>query len=102
MIIKAIILFNAEDMAMATVSTFMVAEVNTDTGLLSGRIEREVEMPIDVSLSGKKDQSLTAVQTIANVTPTEIDCWDWLDAMGSANKDGKLIDITISQEAFNG
>jgi hypothetical protein len=102
MIIKALLLLEAEDMGMATVRTFLVAEVNTDTNMLMGRIEREVEIPIDENMTGKKDQALKAVQTIANVTPTEIDCWDWLDGMGSANKDGRLIEITLSQEAFDG
>jgi hypothetical protein len=96
MIIKAILLLDADDMGMATVRTYLVAEADTDTSLLTGHIEREVEMPIDESLSGKKDQSLTAAQTLAKVTPTEIDCWDWLDAMGLANKDGILIEITLS------
>jgi hypothetical protein len=102
MIIKAILLINSEDMSMATIRTYLVAEVNTDTNMLMGRIEREVEIPVDDYMSGKKDQALKAVQTIGNIQPTEIDCWDWLDGMGSANRDGKLIEITISEEAFDG
>jgi hypothetical protein len=101
MIIKAILLLEAEDMGMATVRTFLVAEVNTYTSSLMGRIEREVEIPVD-EMGGTKDQVLKAVQTIGNVAPTIIDCWDWLDGMGSANRDGKLIEITISEEAFDG
>jgi hypothetical protein len=102
MIIKAILLLAAEDMGMATIRTYLIAEVNTDTSMLMGRIEREVEIPIDAELTGKTGQALKAVQNIGNIAPVEIDCWDWLDGMGSANKDGKLIEITLSQEAFNG
>jgi hypothetical protein len=102
MIIKAILLIKTEDMGMAIVRTFLAAELDTDTSLLTGRIEREVDISIDENLIGKKDQVIRAAQTIGMVKPLVVDCWDWLDGMGSANKAGNLIEITISQEAFNG
>ena len=100
--IKALLLIKTEDMSMATVRTFIVAELDTDTGVLSGRIDREVEIPIDVEMTGKKDQALKAVKTIGTIKPMVIDCWTWLDGMATANKAGELIEILITEEAFDG
>jgi len=97
--LKAVQLLSEESMAPATIRQYAIFELDTDLHIMTGKIVKEVELPIDDDIVGE-NKSIKAQQTIALIDPTPCDPCAFLDSAGEANKEGKLLVIVLEEEAL--